>query len=189
LRVLIRSFDAFLRWLLGIVPLSGDPACLLRVRVTHAAQAASLPGGLVPAGAEVLELHLWNERVPPMPYSGPDLAWARRTQRMFLGSLREAARQLGENPGMAEVQAVTGTTVLIFGADGVVRSKLMQGLGFSVFPVRSPLGRFGEFWENSYTRALMWAYNPPSVKNLRVFGMRRDEFWMTRGEFLDRFGR
>jgi len=90
---------------------------------------------------------------------------------------------------MAGVQAVTGTTVLIHGADGVVRSRLMQGLGFSVFPTRNPLGRFGEFWENSYTRAVMWTYNAPSVRNLRVFDMRRDEFWMTRGKFLERFGR
>jgi hypothetical protein len=189
MRTLIRSFDAFLRRFLGIVALSSDPACLLRVRIKRAAHAVSLPGGLVPAGAEVLELHLWNERVPPIPPAGPDLAWARQTQRLFLGSLREAARQLREDSGMAGVQAVAGTTVLIYGADGVARSKLMQSLGFRVFPVHSPLGRFGEFWENSYTRALMWAYNPTSVKDLRISNMRRDEFWMAHGEFLDRFGR
>jgi hypothetical protein len=188
MRRVICSFDTFLRRWLGIVPLSGDPACLLRVRVSRTARAVSLPDGPIPAGAERLELHLWNERVPPMPPAGPDLAWALRTQRMFLGSLREAARQLRDDPRMDGVKAVTGTTVLIYDAEGVVRSRLLQGLGFTVFPVHSPLGRFGEFWENSYTRALMWAYNPSSVENLRVLEMRRDEFWMARGAFLDRFG-
>jgi hypothetical protein len=189
MRTLVRSFDAFLRRCLGIVALSSDPECLLRVRITRSAHTVSLPGGHVSAGAQVLELHLWNERVPPMPPEGPDLAWARQTQRLFLGSLREAARQLRENPGMAGVQAVAGTTVLIFGADGVARTKLVQSLGFSVFPVHSSLGRFGELWENSYTRALMWAYNPSSVRDLRITDMHRDEFWIARDAFLDRFGR
>lgn len=185
----IRAFDAFLGRCLGIVPLSDAPSCLLRVRITRSAHAISLPDGGIAAGAPVLELHLWNERVPRMPSTGPDLAWAHRAQRMFLGSLREAARRLREDPRMAAVQAVTGSTVLIYGAGGVVRSRLLQGLGFTVAPVHSPLGRFGEFWENSYTRALMWAYNPASVRHLRVFEMRHDEFWMARGDFLRRFER
>jgi hypothetical protein len=187
MRRLVRGFDAFLSRRLGIMPLSDAPSCLLRVRITRSAHAMSLPDGGITAGAPVLELHLWNERVPLMPSTGPDLAWAHRAQRMFLGSLREAARRLREDPRMAAVQAVTGSTVLIYGADGAVKSMLLPGLGFTVFPVRSRLGRFGEFWENSYTRALMWAYNPASVRHLRVSEMRRDEFWMARGDFLERF--
>jgi hypothetical protein len=187
MRTIIRAFDRFLCRILGVVPLSDDPSCLLQIRVIRTAHEMSLPGEMVPAGAEVLEIHLWNERVPPIPLAGPDLAWARRSERMFLVSLREVARRLREDPGMSAVQAVGGTTVLIYGADGAERSTLLQRLGFTVVPVRSSLGRFGEFWENSYTRALMWTYNPPSVKGLGVFDMRRDEFWMARGEFTDRF--
>jgi YkoP domain len=189
MRRVIRTFDAFLSRRLGILPLSSDPACLLRIRFTRSGHAVSLPDGLIPAGASLLELHLWNERVPPIPPAGPDMAWARQTQRMFLGSLRQAARRLGEDPRMAGMEAVTGTTVLVFDADGVARSKLLQGLGFTILPAPSRLGRFGEFWENGYTRALMWTYNPTSVRNLRVLDMRRDEFWMTREMFLNRFGR
>jgi hypothetical protein len=189
MRRVIRTFDAFLSWRLGLVPLSSDPACLLRFRLTHAGHAVSLPDGVIPAGALLLEIHLWNERVPAIPPAGPDIAWARRAQRMFLSSLRKAAQQLRDDPRMAGVQAVTGTTVLIFGADGAARSKLLQALGFSILPALRPLGRFGEFWENGYTRALMWTYNPASVRDLRVLGMRRDEFWMTRESFLRRFGR
>jgi len=192
MRRLIRSFDAFLRRRYGIielVPEPSDPACMLRVRVTRAAHPVSLPEGPVAAGAEVLELHLWNERVPPMPVAGPDLAWARRTQRMFLGSLREAARQLREDPRLAGVQAVTGTSVLVSGAGGVERDRLLQSLGFSVFPARNPLGRFGRFWENAYTWSVMWTYNPASLRNRRLRDMRRDEFWMARSKFLERFGR
>jgi hypothetical protein len=188
LKRIIRVFDAFLRWCYGIEPLSDDPACLLRVRVIRAPRAVSLPEGPLAAGAELLEIHLWNERVPPFPPAGADLAWARRTQRMLLVSLRLAARRLREDPRLADVQAVAGNTVLVHDAAGVTRSRLLQGLGFAVFPMEWPLGRFGEFWANSYTRALMWAYNPASVRGLKVFDMRHDDFWMARSTFLDRFG-
>jgi hypothetical protein len=189
MRFVIRKFDAFLSRRLGLIPLSNSSECLLRFRITRSGHAVPLPDGMIPAGALLLEIHLWNERVPPIPLAGPDIAWARRAERMFLSSLREAAQQLRDNPRMAGVQAVTGTTVLIFGADGAARSKLLQALGFSILPAPNPLGRFGEFWENGYTRALMWTYNPASVRSLRVLGMRRDEFWMARDSFLRRFGR
>jgi len=192
MRRLIHSFDSFLRRRFGIVELAperSDPACMLRVRVTHATHAVSLPEGPVAAGAEVLELHLWNERIPPIPPAGPDLAWARQAQRMFLGSLREAARQLREDSRLAGVQAIAGTTVLVYGADGVERNRLLLSLGFSVFPARNPLGRFGQFWENAYTWSVMWAYNAASLRNRRLLDMRRDEFWMARSRFLERFGR
>jgi YkoP domain len=191
-RRLIRSFDAFLRRCFGIVdlvPEQSDPACLLRVRVTRATHAVSLPEGPVAPGAQVLELHLWNERIPPIPPGGPDMAWARQTQRMFLASLREAARQLREDTRLAGVQAVTGTSVLVYGADGVERDRLMQWLGFSVFPARNPLGPFGQFWEIAYTWSIMWTYNAASLRTRRLRGMRRDEFWMARSRFLERFGR
>ena len=192
MRRLIRAFDAFLRRRLGIVdlvPEQSDPACLLRVRLTRATHAVSLPEGPVAAGAEVMELHLWNERVPPMPPGGPDLAWARQAQRMFLRSLREAARQLQEDARLAGVQAIAGTTVLVHGADGVERDRFLQSRGFSAFPARNPLGRFGQFWENLYTWSVMWTYNAASLRNRHLLDMRRDEFWMARSKFLERFGR
>jgi hypothetical protein len=188
-RRLIRSFDAFLRRRLGIVDLSSDPACILRIRVTRAAHTVSLPDGPIPPGAPVLEIHLRNERVPPAPPAGPDLAWAGRTQRMFLGSLREVARRLGEDPGLAGMQAVAGATVLIQSTDGFERNRLMQRLGFTILPARNPLGRFGRFWENAYTWAVMWTFSPASLRDRRLRDMHRDEFWMTRSRFLERFGR
>jgi hypothetical protein len=188
-RRVVLSLDALLRGRLGIVALSSDPACILRIRVTRAAHAISLSDGPVPPGAPVLEIHLWNERIPPIPPAGPDLAWAGRTQRMFLASLREVARQLREEPGLAAVQAVSGATVLIQSTDGLERNRLMQRLGFTVFPACNPLGRFGRFWENAYTWAVMWTFSPASLRDRRLRDMRRDEFWMTRSRFLERFGR
>jgi len=108
---------------------------------------------------------------------------------MFLASLRVVARQLREDPGLAAVQAVSGATVLIQSTNGLERNRLMQRLGFTVFPARNPLGRFGQFWENAYTWAVMWTFSPASLRDRRLRDMRRDEFWMTRNKFLERFGR
>ena len=188
-RLLIRTFDAFLRRCYRIEELSGDPECLLRIRLARATHPVSLPDGVVAAGAEVLEIHLWNERVPPLPAGGPDLAWAHRSQRMFLASLREVARRLREDPPLAGIRAVTGVTALVFSPDGLERNRLMQRLGFTVLPAPSPLGRLGRFWENAYTWAVMWTYSPSSLRNRRLREMRRDEFWMTRSGFLERFSR
>jgi YkoP domain len=191
MRCVIRRFDAFLRRCYGVedlFPEQSDLVCILRVRLTHAARAVALPDGRIPVGAPVLELHLWNERIPRIPPGGPDLAWARRTQRLFVDSLREVARRLRSDSRLAGVQAVTGATVLIFSPDGLDRNRLMKRLGFAVFPVRNPLGRFGRFWENAYTWAIMWTYNPASLRLRRFRQMRRDEFWMTRSKFVEGFG-
>jgi hypothetical protein len=187
MRPLIRAFDAFLRRCLGILPLSSDPDCILRIRITRAARPVVMPGVSIATGAPVLEIHLWNERIPPIPPGGPDLAWARRAQRLFFASLQEAARRLRRDPDLAGIQAVAGVTVLILSPDSLQRSRLMQRLGFTVFPAPSHLGRFGRFWENAYTWAILWTYSPSSLRARRFHDLQRDEFWMARDAFLERF--
>ena len=102
----------------------------------------------------------------------------------MLGSLGEAARYLDCHPELGETRAVGGVTVLL--ATGGAR--LVRRLGFTVLPYHSPLGRFGEFWENFYTWVLMWTYNPASLRYHRIWSLRRKEFWMPAEEFRRRFG-
>jgi hypothetical protein len=49
---------------------------------------------------------------------------------------------------------------------------------------RSSLGRFGEFCENLYTWALMWAYNQVSLEGRRLLELERTRVWMKVEEFL-----
>jgi hypothetical protein len=122
-----------------------------------------------------------------MSAAGADMLWARQMQRMFLNSLQEAGRQLRDNPRYSGVHAVTGITVLVYGDDGTGRARVLQRLGFTILPCHNPLGRFGEFWENLYTYAVMWAYNAASVQRRHVPRMHRSEFWMMAGDFRQRF--
>lgn len=200
----IVAFDRCLCRRMGLRELSDDPRCLFRGRVLEAAypllaaDGRQTPSGIpselssefsseIPAGAPVLELHLTGERIPPLPADGPDVAWAVRGQRLLRRSCRQVALRLADDPELRDVRAVGGATLLFTSEHGPGKA-LFPRLGFTASPYRSPLGRFGEFWENVYTWLLMWAYNPTSLKHRRLLGSRRTEVWMTRERFLGRHG-
>lgn len=182
MRLIIRLFDRFLRRVEGIFEFCDDPACLLRLRIGRAAHPLSLPDGQVPTGAKVLEIHLWNEHIPPIAAEGPDLAWAVRVWRMLRTSLRHLAKQMQHDPRLAGVQAVGGITVFVSPGE-----KLVARLGFTICPYHNRLGRFGEFWENLYTWGIMWAFNAASLRQRRLLQLRRTEIWMSADEFLRRY--
>lgn len=188
MRTLIRAFDAFLRRASGLFEYTDRPACLLRLQRARTKRALPLPGGNVPAGAPVLLIHLWNEHVPPIPADGADMAWAARTYRLFVGSLREVAGLLASDPAYGDVQAVGGATALIPLPGETATGGFIRHMGFTTFPYGGALGRFGEFWENLYTWGIMWAYNMPSLEGKNLLRLHRHEMWMSRAEFLRRFG-
>ena len=84
------------------------------------------------------------------------------------------------------VRAVGAVTVLI-GPDDE-RGGLLGRMGMQAMPYRNPLGRFGEFWENFYSWALLWTYNPASLHHRRLLTMRRREFWISAEAFVARYG-
>lgn len=184
----IRLLDRLLRRAGGLVEWSDDPNCLLRFRVIRMKHAVALPDRVLPAGAPVLELHVWNEHVPPIPDNGPSVGWAVQLQRMVIASFRDLARQLQRDPQLADVQALTGTTVLIPFGHNAGAAHIARRLGFTVLPHHERLGRFGEFWEKLYAWWIMGAFNPQSLKRRRFFRMRRVEVWMSVETFLQRYG-
>jgi len=189
MRSAIRALDACLRRRLGVFEFCDAADCVLRARVTPAMHPIALPDRLVPRGAAVLDLHLWNEHVPAMPPAGPDLAWALTFQRRLIFSFRALAGHIPHDPRMATVQAVGGVTVLLLPGDERGSEKLLRRLGFTVLPCHSPLGRFGEFWGNLFSWWIMWTYNPASLRQRRFTRLQRTEVWMTIAAFLERYGK
>lgn len=187
MRALIRRFDGYLRRAHGVFEFSDDPNCLWRLRFAQLPHAVALPDGDIPAGALMLELHLWNEHVPPMLSAGPDPAWAIHSTRMLIDSTRAVARLVRCDPRFAGVRAIGAVTMLFSAGDRSGGEKLMRRLGFALFPYQSPLGRFGEFWENLYTWWLMWAYNASSLRRRHLLRLRRTEMWMSANEFVRRY--
>lgn len=188
MRFLVYGLDALLRRAYGVFEFCQDPECLLRLQVAKAPRPLPLRGQIVAAGTPVLVLHLWNEHLPRIPPSGPDLAWAKAAQRAFLRSLQAAAMYLQCQPHLKDVGAVGGCTALLFTAGRHGGSRLMERLGFTILPYGGPLGRFGEFWENFYSWMLIWAYNPAGLRYRSLFKLRRAEIWMLREDFIRRFG-
>jgi hypothetical protein len=188
-RALIRWFDGWLRRAEGVFEFCDRPECILRLQRARAAHPLSLPdGGAVQRGDPVLMIHLWNERMPPIPADGPDLTWAAWFRRSLIGSYRLAAQWLAAQPGRGQVSAVGGVTVLLYGGETQGALRLIQRLGFQVMPYQSPLGCFGEFWENLYTWAIMWTFNVVSMRHRRLLRIRRAEIWMSTAEFMHRYG-
>lgn len=187
MRILLRSIDRLLRWALGVYEFDDDPDCLLRVRLAPTAHVIILPDRKVPAGAQILELHLWNEHIPPLSPAGPDLAWATRIYRRLKVSFRALAYQIQCDLQLADVQAVGGITALFFPGDGTAGETLFRHLGFTLRPHHSSFGRLGEFWENFYTWWIMWTFNPASLRYRKLRRLRRTEIWMSTAEFLRRY--
>lgn len=188
MRAAIRGLDRLLRRAYGVFEFCDEPECILRLRLTRMPRPMSLPGGVIGKGEPVLELHLWNERLPLPPVEGPDLAWAIRIGRMWIRSLHCAGRYMRRAPYLGGVRAVGGVTALLFAGDHAGGVRLMERLGFTVVPHRNPLGRFGEFWQNLYSWWLMWAFNPASIRGRSFTRLRQAEIWMTAEDFLGRYG-
>ncbi len=188
-RLLIRSFDDWLSRVEGVEPFTDDPEVILRLQQGRIGWDVPLSEGTIPRGSQVAFVHLWNERMPVIAPAGPDLAWAARTQRAVVYSFRSLGGYLCAARRLDAIKAVGGTIaqVQLQGPDGGRR--LLEHLGFSIFPYHRPGGAFGEFWENFYTWWLMWTYNPASAARRSLFSLRRNEFWMTSRSFEARFGK
>lgn len=187
MRRLIRSFDRFLRWAYGVFEFCATPDCLLRVRRTTFIRPIAVAGQTFGACAPAVELHLWNEHLPPLPPEGATLSWAVQTQRCLKQSFRALARQISHDPRLADAQLIGGVTVLPLAGAHAGGVKLFEQLGFTICPYRSPVGRFGEFWENLYTWGVMWAFNKPTLAGRGLLRLRRSEIWMTTDELLHRY--
>jgi hypothetical protein len=179
MKFVIRAIDRRLRRKAGIFEFSDDPMCFLRLRVTRSERALRVPGGEIPAGEKVLDLHLWNERVPRVPAGGPDLAWSIDTHRRLMFSFQEVARYLKREASLSDVAAIGGRSVLFEG--------IMAKAGFEVVAVSDSGKRFVAFWDDLYSWLLIWAFSPVSLPSHPFARLRRWEYWTTREAYLERF--
>jgi ceramide glucosyltransferase len=192
LKGLIRAVDATLRRVEHIHEFTPDPTCMIRVSIAKSKEEIRLGDGtVVRKGDPIGLLHFWNERIPQIPPGGPDLGWALAFQRRTLYSLRLLAAYVRDNPEFDGVQAFGSP--ISFGAPydfshGLVLAERWGFDGFIQDGAGGWLRRFGLFWENLYAFSLIWAYNPDSVEEGRLWRMRRDELWMSRGTLLSKYG-
>ena len=188
LRLIVRRFDDWLSRRYGVFEFSQIPDCLFRLQVTVLQHRVTLPDYQVERGEPVLYLHIWNARLLALDTLSHGLGWAKTFQSSILPSLREVAYYLEDQPDMEGIRAVGGVTVLLGNGGHAGGARLVERLGFTILPYQSPLGGFGEFWENFYSWVLIWTYNPSALRYRHLRNLRRKEFWISVGEFRRRFG-
>ncbi len=183
---LFRAIDEHLRRSQNIVEFCGDADCLFRVRFCRAERAFPLERGAIPEGAEMLELHYWNEHLPRPPEGGPDLMWAAKGRRMLMASLAKLADWIENTPEARGVEGVFAITTFLSPGEAQTGERLMARLGFRYEPFTS--GAFRDFWENVYVWFLNRTFGEGRVRRRSVWGLRRVLVWMPRENLLARFG-
>ena len=186
LRSIIRAIDRSLRKHKQIFEFCDHPDCVFRVSISHVPAPLLLRDGEVPAGSKVLELHFWNEHIPPVPRQGIGIAWAVKFRRRVATSARLLADSIRTDPRLTGVQAVGGVTPLFTPGDGSAAEGIFLRLGFEVTQHQNPRGRFMEFWDEVYGWLLMWAFSNGNQPQFR--GLRRSDFWMSTEEYVGRYG-
>jgi hypothetical protein len=186
LRKVMFLFDAFLRWVYRVEEFSKDSRCLFRISLKKSKKDLILPDGTdVRKGDPVVELHYWNEHMPPIPQDGPDMEWGIKAYKNLLFTLFELDSFMAGNPKFRDVKALTGETTLMLQKAG---DGLLKRLGFEVIQESQPLGvgflrgirYFKGLLSNCYWWALVWAFNPSSLKRKRFGELVRCSVWISR---------
>jgi len=191
LRALIRRIDLLLQRIEGIREYSADERCLFRIAL-HRVPARLEPAGLhLRPGDPILDIHLWNEHIPKIAPSGPDFAWAKRFRRRAVQSMRQLAAAIAADPELRQVRAIRARWTIATAEDDGKLARVIGGIGFrSLSAADRPVGfgtPLGRFLNGVWALALVWTFNPHCLHH-RTLSWSREEFWISRGAFLERFG-
>jgi hypothetical protein len=188
----LAAIDRSLRARQGIVEYSTSPVCILRMQiVTNDRELVLTDGTVLPAGSRLIDLHLWNEQVPPFPPAGPTLGWARRMSLAFDRSLRELADYLIHHPSLDDVQAIRANMGFGPPAHSDLIAKIVARYGFvraaDAISPRSLSERLHLFGENVLISMIVMSRNATA---LRSGTMSRDRVraFLSRAELIRRFG-
>jgi YkoP domain len=104
---LVFGLDSVLRRWQSIIEYSRDPNCILRIKLERLdSDIVVADGTFGRAGDRIVDLHLWNERIPRIPKQGASIAWAGQMHLCFRHSLRELARYLAARSDLDDVSVV-----------------------------------------------------------------------------------
>jgi hypothetical protein len=163
---------------------------MLRYAPLASPTSVSLSDGVrIGPGELVLDLHLWNPHIPPVPEGGPNLAWARRTRARFHHSLEELARVVAGDPALREARACRARMNCVGqGYSGESLSHLIERFGFEdVDEGRASMQeRIHNAFENILIIALIWTHNPEAVRSDKLLRRRRP-VWMSCERLLERY--
>ena len=187
----IARCDDYLSRRCGVKPFSPDERCLLRYAAMSSPGAFRLSDGAVlRRGDLVIDLHLWNEHIPPEPKRGPDLAWARLMAGRMKHSLALLAEAVDARPELADARAVRAKINFVgWGARSESLPRLIGRFGFEDVDegAASLPERVHDAFENILIGALTWTHNPEALRLEKLVRQRRP-VWMSAATLRARHG-
>ena len=172
LAALVFMLDRWLQRLQGIFEYTHKPDCFFSDQLQPTAHRGGTVGR---PGDRVVELHLWNERIPVVPAKGPSLAWGRQFNRCFAESLRELARFLMSEPELLNITIIRANMSVGSKAQSDSLYGIVSRHGFEVFPDEVGLSfpvHVRRFGENILYWLLTLVCNPAAARS--------NKFWRTR---------
>lgn len=179
----IYGIDWLLRRWYGVYEFSRTQDDLLRISVRVAKASLTLSDGTkVVPGDPIIDLHIWNERVPTLGAVGPSLVWASRVNRRIERSLIALARHLDHRDDLERCVALRAVAIFVSGraAGKATRIAARYGLMPPLEARRADLGH------GLLAFGLTWACNPASLVGQRLKPMRY-EFWMSSQALRDTY--
>jgi len=158
----VYALDSLLRRAQGIFEYSTEPGCLFRIQRTVADQPVAFPEGThLAVGDPILDLHIWNEHMPPIGRQGPTLSWGRQFSQAIDRSLRALADYLRQNPDLDHIIAIRADMRLRPAERGDQLAKIVGHYGFHRVPADGrPSRRLRRLGEHILMFLLVVASNP-----------------------------
>jgi hypothetical protein len=183
---IVRPLDAGLRRWHHVFEFTGDPSCILRIALSAAREHQVLEGGVVIApGDPIIDLHLWNEHLPPMGAAGPDVAWAAHFNRDLAHSLTLLAEHVGRERSLKPVKALRGRIRFFHGDQGKL-ARFAHLLGFEL-PVTQEART--DWLEELTSEVGTWAFERVFNPGARHSSARASlDVWMSRRRLMARYG-
>jgi hypothetical protein len=189
---LIFGLDRALRRWQSVVEFSGDPSCILRIRVARLDDDLVLADGTsARVGDRFIDLHLWNEQIPAMPKEGASIAWARQMHVCFQQSLRQLARYLADRPDLADVSVVRCTLMFAGPERDGQMARLLGRYGFELVRAARPVRMSERAWrfaENILISLIVFAHNAASLRR-DTLRRGRARVFISRPTLEQRYGR
>lgn len=193
LNALVSAIDRRLRIRDRIFEYSDCQRCIFRAQITESPRDIALSDGTcLSAGRPLINLHLWNEHIPPFPAQGPTIGWARQMSRDLETSLEELAAFLADRSALEPVAAIAAN--VMFGSTqqtqalahlaaryGFIRAIDREGDSPTIAQRMHLLG------EHILIFMLVIAYNPAAFRTDR-FRRDRVSIYLHRSELMRRFG-
>ena len=183
LRVCILSVDRLLRRYYGVHEFSPAEDNLLRISASIAEQRITLGDGTeILPGDVVIDLHLWNERIPALGSFRSGLGWGSRVKRRIERSLVSLAAHVETNPSLAQCKAFRAEAVFLVGRRAETLSRIAERVGFGTPTAPQP----ADPGHTMLAFALAWACHSGDPV-LRWMRATRYVFWMSRSTLRDRY--